>query len=176
MSERRLTALRLRASSGSKVLAGGVEDLVSEFDVVAFDPYRVRTPVTLGSRFGDWHVTWLGGWSRYRLYYLVMVVKLEPRRITAAGSPARVKNRRGTWATPSWRFDPALGYSSGMTSVSLRHFRAQRQRSVRLYDREVASLGHKAIAGAQPSGIPTDARRALQDPTDFVIDLFEIRG
>ena len=37
---------------------------------------RLRTPVTLGSRFGDWRVTWLGGWSRYRLYYLVMVVKL----------------------------------------------------------------------------------------------------
>jgi hypothetical protein len=49
---------------------------------------RLRTPVTLGSRFGDWRVTWLGGWSRYRLYYLVMVVKLEPlptrpRRVTA---------------------------------------------------------------------------------------------
>src|ERR1700680_3834398 len=43
---------------------------------------RLQTPVTLGSRFGDWHVTWLGGWGRYRLYYLVMVVKLEP------GTPA----------------------------------------------------------------------------------------
>jgi hypothetical protein len=32
---------------------------------------RLRTPVTLGSRFGEWQVTWLGGWSRYRLYYLV---------------------------------------------------------------------------------------------------------
>jgi hypothetical protein len=37
---------------------------------------RLRTPVELGSRFGDWHVTWLGGWSKYRLFYLVMVVKL----------------------------------------------------------------------------------------------------
>jgi len=49
---------------------------------------RLRTPVTLGSRFGDWHVCWLGGWSRYRLYYLVMVVKIQPlgarpRRVTA---------------------------------------------------------------------------------------------
>ena len=43
---------------------------------------HLRTPVTLRSRFGDWHVTWLGGWSRYELYYLVMVVKLEPRRVT----------------------------------------------------------------------------------------------
>jgi hypothetical protein len=40
---------------------------------------RLRTPVTLGSRFGEWHVTWLGGWSRYRLYYLVMVVKIQPQ-------------------------------------------------------------------------------------------------
>jgi hypothetical protein len=43
---------------------------------------RLRTPVTLGSRFGDWQVTWLGGWGRYRLYYLVMVAKLEPYRVT----------------------------------------------------------------------------------------------
>ena len=38
------------------------------------------TPVTLGSRFGEWQATWLGGWGRYRLYYLVMVVKLQPLR------------------------------------------------------------------------------------------------
>jgi hypothetical protein len=50
---------------------------------------RLRTPVTLGSRFGDWHVTWLGGWSKYRLFYLVMVVKLEPHRITAAANVRR---------------------------------------------------------------------------------------
>ena len=39
---------------------------------------RLPTPVTLGSRFGDWTVCWLGGWSRHRLYYLVMVVRLTP--------------------------------------------------------------------------------------------------
>lgn len=49
---------------------------------------RLRTPVSLGSRFGDWQVMWLGGWGRYRLYYLVMVVKIQPldarpRRVTA---------------------------------------------------------------------------------------------
>jgi hypothetical protein len=37
---------------------------------------RLRTPVEQGSRFGDWSVCWLGGWSKYRLYYLVMLVKL----------------------------------------------------------------------------------------------------
>jgi hypothetical protein len=32
--------------------------------------------VELGSRFGDWEVCWLGGWARFRLHYLVMVVKI----------------------------------------------------------------------------------------------------
>jgi hypothetical protein len=38
---------------------------------------RLRTPVTIGSRFGDWKVTWLGGWTRCRLCYLVMVVRVK---------------------------------------------------------------------------------------------------
>jgi hypothetical protein len=38
---------------------------------------RLRTPVELGSWFGEWRVCWLGGWSRQRLYYLVMLVRIE---------------------------------------------------------------------------------------------------
>jgi hypothetical protein len=38
---------------------------------------RLRTPVTIGSRFGDWEVTWLGGWTRDRLSFLVMTVKIQ---------------------------------------------------------------------------------------------------
>ena len=45
---------------------------------------RLRTPGTLGSRFGDWHVCWLGGWGRHRLYYLVMVVKSSSGRALVA--------------------------------------------------------------------------------------------
>ena len=44
---------------------------------------HLRTPVTIGSRFGDWEVTWLGGWTRDRLSYLVMVVKIERRSASA---------------------------------------------------------------------------------------------
>jgi hypothetical protein len=40
---------------------------------------RIPLAVTVGSRFGDWHVTWVGGWDKWRLYYLIMVVKL-PRQ------------------------------------------------------------------------------------------------
>jgi hypothetical protein len=39
---------------------------------------RLRTAVTLGSQFGDWRVCWLGGWSRHRLFYLVMLVRVQP--------------------------------------------------------------------------------------------------
>ena len=38
---------------------------------------RLRTPVELGSRFGDWRVTWVGGWTRDRLSFFVMVVKIK---------------------------------------------------------------------------------------------------
>jgi hypothetical protein len=38
---------------------------------------RLRTPVTLGSLFGDWRVCWLGGWAKHRMYYLVMLVRVK---------------------------------------------------------------------------------------------------
>jgi hypothetical protein len=37
---------------------------------------RLKTPVTIGSRFGEWRVYWLGGWARNRLSYLVMLVRV----------------------------------------------------------------------------------------------------
>jgi hypothetical protein len=39
---------------------------------------RLRTAVTQGARFGNWRVCWLGGWSRHRLFYLVMLVRVQP--------------------------------------------------------------------------------------------------
>jgi hypothetical protein len=39
---------------------------------------HLRGPVALGSRFDDWSVCWLGGWSKHRLYYLVMLVRVRP--------------------------------------------------------------------------------------------------
>jgi hypothetical protein len=37
---------------------------------------RLRTPVAIGSRFGEWEVCWLGGWTKHRLSYLVMLVRV----------------------------------------------------------------------------------------------------
>jgi len=39
---------------------------------------RLRTPVTIDSRFGDRRVCWPGGWTRHRLSYLVMAVRIIP--------------------------------------------------------------------------------------------------
>jgi hypothetical protein len=39
---------------------------------------RLPTAVTLGSRFGDWQVCWLGGWNKYRIGFMVMVVRVCP--------------------------------------------------------------------------------------------------
>jgi hypothetical protein len=50
---------------------------------------RLRTPVTIGSRFGDWEVTWLGGWTRHRLRYLVMVVRVTSDESQAAAEKTR---------------------------------------------------------------------------------------
>jgi hypothetical protein len=36
---------------------------------------QLKTPVTVGSRFGEWRVCWLGGWTRHQLSYIVMVVR-----------------------------------------------------------------------------------------------------
>ena len=39
---------------------------------------RLNIPVTVGSRFGDWQVCWVGGWTKHRLSFLVMVVRVVP--------------------------------------------------------------------------------------------------
>src|SRR5579863_5494765 len=79
---------------------------------------RLRTPVTLGSRFGDWQVTWLGGWSRYRLYFLVMVVKFEPPRITAGARRSKTAANLRRWFSariltcPLWASPRRVGLST----------------------------------------------------------------
>ena len=37
---------------------------------------HLRDSVEFGTRFGDWQVCWIGGWARFRLYFLVMLVKI----------------------------------------------------------------------------------------------------
>jgi hypothetical protein len=34
---------------------------------------RLSKPVSLGDRIDDWRVSWVGGWDRYRVLFVVMV-------------------------------------------------------------------------------------------------------
>jgi hypothetical protein len=38
---------------------------------------HLRQPVELGHKIGRWCVTWLGGWDRQRVFYVVMLVRLK---------------------------------------------------------------------------------------------------
>ena len=47
-----------------------------------------REMVNTGSWFGDWRVTWLGGWTRDQLSYIVMVAKIEHQSAAPHGKRA----------------------------------------------------------------------------------------
>ena len=72
---------------------------------------RLRTPVELGSRFGEWQVCWLGGWARFRLHFLVMLVKVDLPRAPVAGIP--LANRT---------IDLAFGANRAMNGVAMNTF------------------------------------------------------
>lgn len=61
--------------------------------------WRLKTPVTVGSYFGEWQVTWAGGGTRERLSYLVMVVRPErrpERKMSAIVAPGGMGGRGGS--------------------------------------------------------------------------------
>ena len=68
---------------------------------------RLRTPVALGSRFDDWQVCWLGGWGKYRLFYLVMVVRVN-------GNGGASSNPSLGSPSPTCHFRPPSAYGVHM--------------------------------------------------------------
>jgi hypothetical protein len=62
---------------------------------------RLPMPVSVGLRFDDWQVTW-GYWTRHRLSFLVMVVRVKwdssnrntDEKSSQTTKPARNKKRR----------------------------------------------------------------------------------
>jgi hypothetical protein len=38
---------------------------------------RLSRPVTLGEQIDGWRVCWLGGWDKGRIFYVVMVMKVQ---------------------------------------------------------------------------------------------------
>jgi hypothetical protein len=63
---------------------------------------RLKTPVTVGSHFGDWRVCWLGGWTRHQLSYIVMVVRAVDSGELIARSAS--KHRRMNKKTPPGKY------------------------------------------------------------------------
>jgi|HubBroStandDraft_1064217.scaffolds.fasta_scaffold2033786_1 hypothetical protein len=55
---------------------------------------RLKMPVALGSYFGDWRVTWLGGWTRGKLSYLVMVARIasDSEALKPVSPPGETQN------------------------------------------------------------------------------------
>jgi hypothetical protein len=84
---------------------------------------RLRTPVEYGSRFGDWQVCWLGGWARFRLYYLVMLVKVPfPCAPVVAG--ILLENRT---------IDLAFGVERAMNGVAMNTFTIDANHNITAY-------------------------------------------
>src|ERR1019366_4413127 len=58
---------------------------------------RLRTAVTLGSRFDDWRVAWIGGWTKHRLSFIVMVVRMPADELNESGE-AYIQTRENSSA------------------------------------------------------------------------------
>ncbi len=50
---------------------------------------RLRHPVEIGVFFGDWRVCWLGGWDRSRVFFVIMLEKVEVASIHVAQASSR---------------------------------------------------------------------------------------
>ena len=81
---------------------------------------RVQQGWEFGTRFGDWQVCWLRGWARFRLYFLVMLVKIPlpafPQgcdEVTPIGARILVAGRT---------FDLAFDANRAMNGVAMNTF------------------------------------------------------
>jgi hypothetical protein len=51
---------------------------------------RLGQPVSLGLEIDGWRVCWLGGWGKHRLFYFVMVMRVNdelPQPVAHAARP-----------------------------------------------------------------------------------------
>jgi hypothetical protein len=39
---------------------------------------HLRQPVAAGARVDGWRVSWVGGWDRCRVFFVVMLVRVKP--------------------------------------------------------------------------------------------------
>ncbi len=111
---------------------------------------RLRTPVELGSRFGDWQVCWLGGWARFRLYYLVMLVKVPLLRVPVA---ARI-------LVPARTIDLAFGENRAMNGVAMNTFTIDANNNITAFASPVEAHAAK-IHSAEYFGSPQELAKLV---------------
>ena len=104
---------------------------------------RLRTPVEYGSRFGDWQVCWLGGWARFQLYYLVMLVKVP--------SVILVAHRR---------IDLAFGENRAMNGVAMNTFTIDASNNITAFASPVEARAAK-IHTAEYFGSPQELAKLV---------------
>jgi hypothetical protein len=44
---------------------------------------RLCKPVSIGDRIDNWRVSWLGGWDKCRVFFVVMVARENERQVRA---------------------------------------------------------------------------------------------
>ncbi len=81
---------------------------------------HLRDSVEFGTRFGDWQVCWIGGWARFRLYFLVMLVKIPLPSFPQGCDDATPIGARIPLATR--RIDLAFGANRAMNGVAMNTF------------------------------------------------------
>jgi len=81
---------------------------------------HLRDSVEHGTRFGDWQVCWIGGWARFRLYFLVMLVKIPLRAFPQGCDEAPPASARILGADR--RIDLAFGENRAMNGVAMNTF------------------------------------------------------
>jgi hypothetical protein len=63
---------------------------------------RLKIPVTVGSRFGAWQVSWVGGWTKHRLSFLVIMVRVVPppnKRRVRESSRVLFRVAKSSWSS-----------------------------------------------------------------------------
>jgi hypothetical protein len=99
---------------------------------------HLRDSVECGTRFGDWQVCCIGGWARFRLYFVVMLVKIPLPAFPQGCDEAIPTSARILVANRT--IDLALGSNGAMNGVAMNTFRltqtATSRPSLRLTKRE----------------------------------------
>jgi len=92
---------------------------------------HLRDSVEHGTRIGDWQVCWIGGWARFRLYFLVMLVKIPVLRFPQGCDEAPTVSARILAADRI--IDLAFGANRAMNGVAMSTFTIDANHNITAY-------------------------------------------